>query len=511
MPLQGPPTAFTNDQAAITRPLDLEEQAQRIGVQRRDQSLAIEEFYEIHETALQIQHHGFRRIAMQFPDEMLRDSVAVYLALGTQLKQLRHEEAQLFVLADTSYGSCCVDEVAAQHVNADVVVHYGHACLSPTTRLPAIYVYGKRPLDVHRVASCFKDTCGSDIPKNLAIQTDVSFNHLTGEYTSSLRAPTYSVESLSDSLKRILPETQVHHRILPRYQAPRGSTAVNTDGGEIKSSECDSVLFVGPETLALTNLLLSRSTSKVYRYDVTTNTCIISSIRTNKLLMRRYATMQRARDADVFGILVGTLGVASYLHLINQLRRALKEKGKKTYTISVGKLNPAKLANFAEIECFVLVACPENSIVESKDFMQPVVTPFELEIALGLVEQWNGRYILDFDAVLQEASAFKSTEQRSSDEEDAPSFSLVSGAYRQKKKYGGTGKEYPETEGEGAIVIRNQENAVGNIIESASSEFMQRRTWKGLDTRTGEDEPSLLEQGRIGLAKGYREVDHIPP
>jgi diphthamide biosynthesis protein 2 len=30
----------------------------------------------------------------------------------------------------SSGDSCCVDEVAAQHVDAQVVVHYGHACLS---------------------------------------------------------------------------------------------------------------------------------------------------------------------------------------------------------------------------------------------------------------------------------------------------------------------------------------------------------------------------------------------
>jgi diphthamide biosynthesis enzyme Dph1/Dph2-like protein len=35
----------------------------------------------------------------------------------------------------------------------------------------------------------------------------------------------------------------------------------------------------------------------------------IESHITNKLLMRRYAVVQKARDADVFGILVGTLGV----------------------------------------------------------------------------------------------------------------------------------------------------------------------------------------------------------
>jgi diphthamide biosynthesis protein 2 len=35
----------------------------------------------------------------------------------------------------------------------------------------------------------------------------------------------------------------------------------------------------------------------------------LESGRTNRLLMRRYAVVQKARDADVFGILVGTLGV----------------------------------------------------------------------------------------------------------------------------------------------------------------------------------------------------------
>lgn len=36
------------------------------------------------------------------------------------------------------------------------------------------------------------------------------------------------------------------------------------------------------------------------------------------------------------------------------------------YTIAVGKLNPAKMANFMEIDIFVLVACPENSLVDSQ-------------------------------------------------------------------------------------------------------------------------------------------------
>ena len=58
--------------------------------------------------------------------------------------------------------------------------------------------------------------------------------------------------------------------------------------------------------------------------------------------------------------------IASYLPLISHLRKILAKAQKKSYTISVGKLNPAKLGNFMEIECFVLAACPENSVIESK-------------------------------------------------------------------------------------------------------------------------------------------------
>ena len=57
---------------------------------------------------------------------------------------------------------------------------------------------------------------------------------------------------------------------------------------------------------------------------------------------------------------------ASYLPLIKHLRAILAAAHKKSYTVSVGKLNPAKLANFAEVECFVLVACPENSVIDAK-------------------------------------------------------------------------------------------------------------------------------------------------
>lgn len=53
--------------------------------------------------------------------------------------------------------SCCVDEVAAEHVGAECIVHYGSACLSPSKRLPLMYVFERRPVDLEKCASAFRE------------------------------------------------------------------------------------------------------------------------------------------------------------------------------------------------------------------------------------------------------------------------------------------------------------------------------------------------------------------
>jgi hypothetical protein len=53
-------------------------------------------------------------------------------ALREKIAKLKEQiGVSLFVMADSTYGSCCVDEVGASRINADCVIHYGHTCLSP--------------------------------------------------------------------------------------------------------------------------------------------------------------------------------------------------------------------------------------------------------------------------------------------------------------------------------------------------------------------------------------------
>jgi diphthamide biosynthesis protein 2 len=110
------PTAFADDgRDVIERQLDVTSEKHN----------NIEQLFELERTTQRILDNKYERIALQFPDELLADSAAVSKELEKRTGK------NVFILADTSYGSCCVDEVAAEHVSADVIVHYGRSCLSP--------------------------------------------------------------------------------------------------------------------------------------------------------------------------------------------------------------------------------------------------------------------------------------------------------------------------------------------------------------------------------------------
>ena len=102
---------------------------------------------------------------------------------------------------------------------------------------------------------------------------------------------------------------------LPSLPAPGTSDsqyATNSNGASPTPPPYQTILYIGDESLSLTNLIMTNSSCQVFSYDPITQSTRLESGKVNRLLMRRYATVQKARDADVFGILVGTLGVGTF-------------------------------------------------------------------------------------------------------------------------------------------------------------------------------------------------------
>lgn len=80
-----------------------------------------------------------------------------------------------------------------------------------------------------------------------------------------------------------------------------------------------------------------------------------------------------------------------------------------------------------------------------------------------------------------------------------------------------------ESKDSSALTLRNQDTTVARFMDSAGGndllviqcneslptrvgQFLQSRTYQGLDPRLGLDKPSPMEQGRSGIARGYGEL-----
>jgi diphthamide biosynthesis protein 2 len=128
------------------------------------------------------------------------------------------------------------------------------------------------------------------------------------------------------------------------------------------------LLIADPKDSATTLLTYHHLCPEIYTFSPQTSSLALSSPATNLALRRRYVAVNKARDAGTIGIIVGTLGKGGYLDLITLLRKMILERGKKPYLLSLGKLNPAKVANFSECDVFCIIACPESTVVDSRVF-----------------------------------------------------------------------------------------------------------------------------------------------
>ena len=74
-----------------------------------------------------------------------------------------------------------VDEVAAEHADADLVVHYGPAALSATARLPVLFVFGQAAVDVADCAAAAVRLLLADgasgPPPSVLVMADLAYAH----------------------------------------------------------------------------------------------------------------------------------------------------------------------------------------------------------------------------------------------------------------------------------------------------------------------------------------------
>lgn len=531
--LSTPDTHILNDTTSV--PVKSEQLA--------DEQLATR--YEIARTLNEIKQQRWKRVALQFPDEMLPHSARVYqlLARGLAVDPTKpsnglsvqrtvdkpiditaniadltvsedDSHVKLTILGDTSYGSCCVDEIAAEHVDADAVVHYGRSCLSPTARLPVVHVFTDRDLDHSGAIEAFREAF-PDTGTKVIITADVPFaSHVSGlgqELTKAGYSSIFAAAILHD------PSSAIPNRTVPPEIAEDASLL----------GEWHMFHISEPPTSLLLTLTSNMASIKVFptsgSHEVSAPATVQRS--TSALLRRRYALVTSLSTVGVWGILINTLSVKNYLHMVDHVKQQIANAGKKSYLFVVGKINAAKVANFSEIGGWVVIGCWESSLIDSKEFYKPIITPFELQLALSPDSSriWSGKWRSDFDSVLNapvadedmgDSGLTDDVDEASGSEEESepPEFDLRTGRYITKTRPMGKPKNKNTSAIGGtqstptALAKRAHGDMVSvNGVASPAAEYLtSNRAWRGLEVKYEEDEEGgMLEEGRTGVARGY--------
>lgn len=529
----------------------LEEQANTFSMKRTSRLSDNEIFvrYELQRTLSEIKKAKYTKVALQFPDDLLPDAPRVFERLkkvsnpvspisGPEQKSpvssndvfadvgtlnAPSEETptvNYYILADTSYGACCVDEIAAEHVDADVVIHYGRACLSPTSRIPVIHVFTVRPLEQ---SDLLKDFQGfyTDVHQKIILMADVTYQSHLRNIHEALEIHGYRNLFMTDVVHD--PTSPLPNRTIP--------DEVIADPSKLQEWHLFHISDP-PESLPLT---LASRVANIRVFPISrvgqdgSSEPFLAS--TSRALNRRYALLTSVATVSIYGILVNTVSVKNYLHIVDHLKAQILAAGKKSYTFVVGKVNAAKVANFSEIGAWVVIGCWESSLIDSKEFWKPVLTPFELELALqGDGERvWTGEWSGDFQEILDrprlaveeaggdDANGITPDTKYTQDQEDGsesdstpPDFDLRTGRYvshtRPMQTSTRTSKDtVPDSD---SLIKRTKGElaVIGGEVSPGAEHLRSIRTWKGLGSDfkiAYEEAGNLMEQGKRGIARGY--------
>jgi len=246
----------------------------------------------------------------------------------------------MHILADSTYGSCCVDEKTAKHVCGDSLIHFGLSCLSATQRIPVLFIFTKPNVSIDEGVSAFRKTFQPS--DEVLILFDVIYESVSKE--------------MFENLCSTHPHTILANLMIPGAAAEKGGLIIH--GRRIETctptEDIKKVFYVGSNERTLLNFLLRLPSAEFLIFDPKTLQLKERRSHVMKLLMRRNYYMERLKDASTVGILVGTLAVESYLSIIAQIRETLASTGKKFYIVSIGEITPPKLANFPDIEVRII-------------------------------------------------------------------------------------------------------------------------------------------------------------
>lgn len=307
-----------------------------------------------------------RRVLIQTPEGLKREAQAL-------ADFLEENGIEAIISGDINYGACDPADTEAKRLGCDALIHLGHSYMTLHLEVPTIFVPAFAKVDVvpaleGNIAEIKK------LGKRLALVT-------TAQHIHQL-----------DRAKAFLEENGFEVLV------GRGDSRVSWPGQVLgcnfsaAKTDADGVLFIGagyfhPIGVAMA---VKKPTLAVNPYS---GDAIWMDKEAERLIRKRWAQIAKAMDAKRFGVITSTKKGQLRLAEAKRIVELLRERGKYARLIAMNHISYPALEGF-DFDAYVVVACPRVPIDDYENWRKPVLTPREVEILLGLREDY------EFDEIL---------------------------------------------------------------------------------------------------------------
>ncbi|KAK9455877.1 putative diphthamide synthesis protein-domain-containing protein [Dipodascopsis uninucleata] len=323
--------------------------------------------FEIHKCVWNIKRYKFNKVALQMPEGLL-----IFSCIISDILE-RFCEVEVVIMGDVTYGACCIDDYTAKALGCDLLIHYAHSCLIPVdvTEIKVLYVFVSIAIEIDHLIATLKENF--DPGHRLYLVGTIQFN-------GALHSTKRMIESDTNSNLYIQ---------IPQISPLSRGEILGCTAPRIDPKESDALIYIGDGRFHLESVMIQNPGIPAYRYDPYSRKFTKEEYEHDEMLSIRREAIDAARGAQHVGIILGTLGRQGNYATFEKIREYLLTRDIDYTLIMLSEIFPQKLAEFANIDAFVQVACPRLSIDWGYAFSKPLLTPYEASIAFGDISIWS--------------------------------------------------------------------------------------------------------------------------
>jgi 2-(3-amino-3-carboxypropyl)histidine synthase len=362
--------------------------------------------FQVDDLVKRLKAEDTRLVALQLPEGLKIQALELMDRIETE------SSAKVILAADPCYGACDLVHHKMKMMGVELVAHMGHSQMNidsgmPTHFIPVTYDGDPELAPVIPIIEKHREMARQRLSKGdiESTHSDLSDEEAKDRFLDAVGR----MAPLSDTKLGLVGSIQ-HLHLLETFKErlenagfdvkiPIGGERLSFPGqvlGCNYSGDDDDIghyLFLGSGDFHPIGLVLHTGKPLALLDPYTTEAREISLEFVERILRQRFGLIMMCQDAQNYGILIGEKPGQMRRSLALRMKRMLEKHGKKGYLLALEHVGP-ELIDFYPVDAFVNTACPRIAIDDSAKYAKPLITPFELEVALG-EKKWEHGYQFD--------------------------------------------------------------------------------------------------------------------